>query len=195
MTTDFDTETVEVQRKGLVEVDKKLFGKKYFIHDRYSMVMFRVFDSEGYPVTDFDLILTGEKNNPNALPTGFFADRQCNNVNKSTVTYFFNYDVLHGRQQVVSGDLKLDALPGMKQLGLIIRPRPDNGFSRYLPCEIVASKELFEKAFQPNATTMIDIELQRVVSSEVFRFEPLANENKGPDKDFRKTDPGTDIVK
>ncbi len=194
LTTDFDTETTAVQQKGLVEVDKKLFGKKYFIHDRYSMILFRVFDSEGYPVTDFDLILTGEKNDPNALPTGFFADRQCNSINKSTVTYFFNYDVLHGRPRIVSGDLKLDELPGMKQLGLIIRPRPDSGFSRYLPCEIVASKDLFEKAFQPNATTMIDIELQRIISNEVFQFEHLTNENKGPEMDFHKTNPGTGIV-
>jgi hypothetical protein len=195
LTKQFDTESDEVQRLGLLEEDKGLFGKKYYIHDRYSQIQFRVTDSEGYPVTDFDLLLTGENHDPNGLPTGFFADRQCNRVNKSTITYFFNYDVFNGRKEMVVNKTKVEKLPGMGKLGLIIQPRPEDGFIRYLPCEIEASKELFNKAFKPNSTTMIDICLQRVVSSEVFRFEQLKNDSKGPDMNFKKTDPGNNIVK
>jgi hypothetical protein len=195
LTADFAKETVDVQEKGLVEEDKRLFGKKYFIHDRYSMILFRLVDSEGHAVTDFDLILTGENHDPNGLPAGFFADRQCNGVNKSTVTYFFNYDVLHGRKAMTVNGYKLDELKGINKLGLIIRPRPDDGFIRYLPCEIVASKELFEKALQPNSTTMIDICIQRVVSDEVFRFEKVKNDKGVQNVSFKKATPGNGIVK
>lgn len=190
----FADETVNVQIEGLVEEDRRLLGKKYFIHDRYAMVIFRIRDSEGFPVTDFDLVLTGNEHDPNGLPAGFFADRQCNRVNQSTITYFFNYDVLSGRDAMTVNGVKLNTLPGLRQLGLIVRPRPDKGFMRYLPCEIVASEELFEKALRPNSTTMIDICLQRVVSTEVLRFEQLRNGDTPPDTDFRKVTPGDKIV-
>lgn len=191
---EFATETADVQQKGLVEEDKRLFGKKYFIHDRYSMILFRLVDSEGHAVTDFDLILTGENHDPNGLPAGFFADRQCNSINKSTVTYFFNYDVLNGRKAMVVNGYQLEELKGISKLGLIIRPRPDDGFIRYLPCEIQASKELFEKALQPNSTTMIDICIQRVVSNEVFRFEKVKNDKGVQNVSFKKVTPGNGIV-
>lgn len=194
LATDFANETTQVQLKDLVEVDQRILGKKYFIHDRYSMVIFRVRDSEGYPVTDFDLILTGADNDPNGLPAGFFADRQMNQVNKSTVTYYFNYDVLHGRKAMTVNGYKLEALPGMKELGLIIRPRPDDGFVRYMNCEIEASKELFELAIKPNSTTMVDICLQRIVSKEVFRYEKLNKPDQAPSGSFKDVEPGNTIV-
>ncbi|AEA43786.1 esterase/lipase family protein [Fluviicola taffensis] len=195
LTGEFADETTVVQEKGLVEEDKRLLGNKIYVHDRYSMIHFRLSDSEGHPVTDFDLILTGENHDPNGLPAGFFSDRQCNGINKSTVTYFFNYDVLHGRKRMVANDFVLDELKGLNKLGLIIRPRPNEGFISYLPCEIIASKELFDKALQPNSTTMIDICLQRVVSSEVFQFEKVKNLNGEQDINFRKAEPGNGIVK
>ena len=193
--TDFDKETIAVQEKGLVEEDKRLFGKKYYVHDRYSMILFRLTDSEGHAVTDFDLILTGANHDPNGLPAGFFADRQCNQVNKSTVSYFFNYDVFRGRKAMTVNGFKLDELRGINELGLIIRPRPDEGFIRYLPCEIHASKDLFDKVLQPNSTTMIDICIQRVVSNEVFRFEKVKNTSGVQNLNFKKVAPGNGIVK
>lgn len=195
LTADFVKETADVQQKGLVEEDKRLFGKKYFIHDRYSMILFRLVDSEGHAVTDFDLILTGANHDPNGLPAGFFADRQCNSINKSTVTYFFNYDVLHGRKAMTVNGYKLPELKGLNELGLIIQPRPEEGFIRYLPCEIRASKELFDKALQPNSTTMIEIQLERVVSNEVFRFEKVKNTDGVQNLNFKKATPGNGIVK
>lgn len=194
LTTDFATETAAVQLKDLVEVDQRLLGKKYYVHDRYSMVLFRVRDTEGHAITDFDLILTGQDDDPNNLPSGFFADRQMNQVNKSTVTYFFNYDVMHGRKALTINGHALPELPGMKELGLIIRPRPNSGFVRYMDATIEASKELFEVAIQPNSTTMIDICLQRIISKEVFRFEQLNSPDETPEKEFKNVPPGHRIV-
>lgn len=59
----FQAETIAVQQNELLEVETHLFlSDTYFIHDKYSMVIFKVRDDQGYPVTDFDLVLTAGPN-------------------------------------------------------------------------------------------------------------------------------------
>ena len=190
-------ESAKVQKDELVEVvDRILLEDTVFIHDRYSMVVFRIRDDEGYPVTDFDLVLTaGEDSSPNKLPKGFFVDRQCNRISRNTITYYFNHDAMVGTDEPVlhKNDIERGKLPGAKRLGLKLMPRPSEGFVRYLDCEIQASAELLEKALQPNSTTLIDIELRRIVSSNVFGLSPMrGNKVSGS---FKSTRPGKDIVK
>lgn len=192
----FNTETNQVQKNSVIETEKVLFSKRTYIHDRYSMIIFKVRDSEGYALTNFDLLLTaGEKNDPNELPTGFFADRQCNRVNQSTITYFLNYDIMNGTTEVLNEEGKVIrlAIKGIDKLGIIINPRPEDGFIRYLPCKINASKELFNTALKPNSTTLLEICLQRIVSQEVFRFENIENETM-PKKSFKNISPGKEII-
>ncbi|MEP7279643.1 MAG: phospholipase [Bacteroidota bacterium] len=175
----FKSETETVQEQEKVEIEERLLlSDRYFIHDRYTMIIFRVRDSEGYPVNDFDLLLTaGEANDPNHLPEGFFADRQQNKSSRNIITYFLNYDILEGTLAIVAGNGKVirEQTPGINMLGIKIVPRPVEGFIKYIECSYVASKSLFNKALNPNSTTMIDIVLQRVVDKEVFRMEPLTN--------------------
>ena len=192
----FDAETDGVQKNSVLEIEKGLFKRRTYIHDRYSMIIFRVKDSEGYPLTSFDLLLTaGENSDPDDLPAGFFADRQCNRLNQSSITYFLNYDIMHGSPAItdLNGDVIRPAIEGMDKFGLIIKPRPDDGFIRYIPCKINATKELFETALKPNSTTLIEIVLQRIVSTEVFRFEELDGDS-APEKNFAKTNPGKEII-
>jgi hypothetical protein len=186
----FKAQTEKVRQDELIEIEKKLLKQNVYIHDRYCMVMFRVRDHEGFPLTNFDLLLTGPGDDPDMLPSGFFADRQYNRVNQSTLSYYFNYDVLTGTQEAVkNGEVFRKALKGIGEIGLIIRPRPDEGFVRYLPCQISSSSDLFKKLFQPNATTLVDIELRRVVSQEIFRFE-RPDENRVTARSFKDTEPG-----
>ena len=162
------------------------------------MVIFKLVDTEGFAVSDFDLILTaGDDNDPNHLPEGFFADRQRNHISPATITYYFNYDVMAGAPQIVDkdedGKVVRDKLNGVDSLGLIINPRPDAGFVKYLPCEIKATKELFEAALKPNSTTLIEICLQRLVNKEIFNLEKFEGDTP-PKKDFSKTRPGDWIL-
>lgn len=173
----FTEQTQLVQQNSKIETEKKLLKSTVYFHDRYSMIIFRIKDSEGYAVNNFDLLLTGPGHDPDMLPTGFFADRQCNRGNPSIITYYFNYDALIGSPAIIkNGEELRKPFPGIDSLGLVIRPRPDEGFIRYLPCQIEATKELFGKALAPNATTLIEIELKRIVSNEVFRFEKADSE-------------------
>lgn len=162
----FKSETEAIQKEERIEEVTDIFtSARIFIHDRYSQVIFRISDSEGFPVTDYDLLLTAGNNDPNLLPIGFAADRQRNSKNPETLTYYFNYDVLK------NGSFETDFKDKITTLGLQIHPRPTEGFVRYVPCQISANSELLDKVFKPNSTTLIDIVLHRVVSRDMFRFE------------------------
>jgi hypothetical protein len=190
----FSNETKTVQENTRVEIEQKLLKRNVYIHDRYCMVIFKIKDHEGYPINNFDLLLTGPNNDPDMLPKGFFADRQSNKVDANTLTYYFNYDVMVGSPAVMhEGEELRKAIPGITTLGLIIQPRPTEGFIRYLPCQIKASKDMFEKALKPNATTLIEIELQRIASDEIFKFEQ-PDENKATHKSYKKIKPGDGIL-
>ena len=192
----FSAETDVVQQNELVEVEKRLFRSDVqFIHDRFSMVIFRVRDHQDHPVTDFDLVLTaGPDDNPNHLPRGFFADRQRNKVNPETITYFFNYDVMKGTRPVPdeNGNVIREAIGGAEMLGFRLVPRPKDGFVHYLDCGITATSELLEQALEPNATTLIDIRLRRVVRKNVFRVYDMNDTTQK--SSFKDIDPGNEIV-
>lgn len=192
----FETETKAVQNSEKVEVEKALFKDRIYIHDRFSMVIFRIMDTTGRPVTDFDLLLTaGPNSDPNQLPEGFFADRQCNKLNRNMLTYFFNYDIMTGSVAIYDSNRKLlrEALSGAQMLGLQLRLRPDKGFVQYVACEFKATADMLQKAMHPNGTTLIDICVQRIVDKEVFRFE-LVTGTTMPVYDFKKVQPGKDPV-
>lgn len=188
-------ETDAVQREERLETeDRLLLRDTHFVHDRYSMVLFRVSDDHGYPIRDFDLLLTGgEDSDPDKLPRGFFMDRQLNRVNRNTLTYYFNYDIMAGAPAVSDGnEIIRPATRGATSLGFRISPRPADGFVRYLPCEVRASKSLLGEVLKPNSTTLVDIRLRRVVTKNVFRVSRLEGESVAGS--FRRTPPGDDVV-
>jgi hypothetical protein len=192
----FAAETDTVQKNERLEVVTRfLIASTNFIHDRFSMIIFRLRDTEERPITDFDLILTaGSDSDPNHLPPGFFADRQRNKVNPETITYFLNRDVMKGADSVSNkgGEVVRASLTGAETLGFKIVARPDVGFVHYLPCEFKASPDMLEKALHRNSTTLVDIRLQRVVRKNVFRVEKMTSQTKPVD--FKKTEPGDEIV-
>ncbi|MFC2079392.1 esterase/lipase family protein [Candidatus Bipolaricaulota bacterium] len=193
----FDIESAEVQKSERAEKTKGslLQSPRTFIHDRCSMAIFRVRDDQGLPVQDYDLVLTaGAKSNPNHLPDGFALDRQRNRVNRETITYYFNYDVMAGCRKVIdkSGHIVREKLNGIKELGLKIDPRPESGFVHYIPGEIRASQELLEKALRPNCTTLIDVQLRRIVHEHVFRLQEMTEDTKP--ESFKRETPGDVII-
>lgn len=82
------------------------------------------------------------------------------------------------------------------QLGIIIRPRPTEGFVRFKECRLDATKEYLEKALQPNTTTLLEIELQRNVDKNVFRLHKLDNDEMPSKRDgkFKNIKPGDEVV-
>jgi hypothetical protein len=190
---EFEKETKAAQHDSRLEIVQQALHKKVYIHDRYCMIMFRIADSEGLSLNHFDLVLTAGENDPDALPTGFFGDRQCNLVNRSVITYYLNYDVIAGAPALKAGAEPIrQEIKAMNKFGLIIKPRPEAGFIHYLPCRLEASSDFLHKALQPNSTTIVDICLHRIVNTEVFRFEKQ-DASRGTDG-FKDIEPGRDIM-
>lgn len=188
-------ESAAVQERERLEVERRILpGSTLFVHDRYSMVIFRVVDDFDEPVNDFDLVLTaGSDSDPNALPRGFFVDRQLNSIAPNTLTYFLNFDVMQGAPAIVhEGKVVRRMSSGAAALGIRVQPRPSRGFVHYLPCEISATSSLLRQVLQPNSTTMVEIRLRRVVKKNVFRLGKLKKGARG--KSFKDTPPGTDIA-
>jgi hypothetical protein len=127
--------------------------------ERSFQIVFRVLDDQGAPVTDFDLILLGgPAYDPNALPKGFFRDRQRNRNSPNTIVYYLNHDRF---TSVVEG-----------RFGLRVLARPDCGFAWYAPAEFRSDALTIDKVVDPNVTTYIDIVLKRRVDREAVRFDP-----------------------
>jgi hypothetical protein len=193
---EFDDLTAKVQKKEQVEkVEGGVFSRDtYFVHDRYSMVVFRLTDEQGFPVTKFDLLLTaGDDFDPNHLPQGFFVDRQCNRRDSNTITYYVSYDVMMGTKAVWSRERKKEDRRelrpesfGAGKLGIRILPRPTEGFVHYAECELRATKANLSAIVRPNCTTLVDIVLRRVVREGVFRIDKgfdqgrFKDDGKGP---------------
>lgn len=188
----FAVQTDQVQKASMLEKENKLTGTRYYIHDRYCMVIFRIRDSEGHFLRDFDLLLTsGPGNSADELPPGFFKDRQCNCRDKSTLTYYLNYDIMNGCEEVAdNGRIVRPAQPGMRSLGITVIPRPDKGLVRYASTSLSATPENFAMLLKPNATTLVEIVLQRLLSTEVLRLERLGEAGG----DWKDKDPGELVI-
>ena len=184
----FDAQTADVLRDERLEVeDRILLPDTYFIHDRHAMVIFRVVDDAGHAIEDFDLLLTaGREADPNRFPRGFVVDRQRNRLQRGTLTYYFNYDVMMGCEAVErDGKVVREAGKGAEMVGMRITPRPEGGFVHYLPCELRATRQSLKAIFKPNQTTLVDIVLRRVVREGVFRLDRGTKQ-----RSFKKDKPG-----
>lgn len=188
----FETESRAVFDAERCELEKIiLLPDRKYIHDAMSMMIFRVTDTDGRPVTDFKLMLTGLNNDPNLLPSGFFRDRQANSKARNTVTYYINNALLTGSDTVATsnGSVWREAESGINELGIMVEAKPSDGFAHYVPAQFVAKKNEFLQALNPHETTMIDIVLQRVVHAGAVQLQ-RGDEARGS---FKKQEEGAVI--
>jgi hypothetical protein len=178
--TAFERQTQRVIAAERYEHIRKIGPDATYFHDACSMVIFRFRDDQGHPLHDYRLYLTGNKNERDALPEGFFVDRQRNERNPNYLTYYLNYDRMHGMGpvsvKVRNRNTRVrDALPGTPRLGFEIAGEPDEGYAHYLPGWISASKRTLAAFLKPHQTTMVDIVLRRVVRSGAFTITTNLN--------------------
>src|SRR5262249_12292723 len=90
---------------------------------------------------------------------------------RSTVTYYLDYDVITGSPAVKEGKRVLrDASPGPKdgRLGFLVQPRPTQGFVHYWPATFAAQAKVLAEYLRPNTTLLLDIVLSPVVREGAF---------------------------
>ncbi len=134
---------------------------RYFpIHERResarssarSMVVFRVVDDRGELLSDYDLYFTaGPDASPDALPKGFFIDRQRNSKHPGKLTYFLDHS-------------KIANVP----IGFRVDARPDNGLAYYKPAYI--DPQRLEGVLRPHETLMVEIVLRRELDRACFQL-------------------------
>ncbi|MCA9297328.1 MAG: hypothetical protein KC983_12445, partial [Phycisphaerales bacterium] len=150
----FSAASTIVQRAERVEVEERLLlTDAVFLHDPHCMVIFRIEDDHGNVLTDFDILLTGDGHDENHLPRGFFTDRQRNSRHRGTITYYLNQQAMVGFDELRSpldpAHVLRTEKPGVRALGLVVRPRPARGFVQYAPCEYRADSALLEALIAP----------------------------------------------
>ncbi|SFI47353.1 esterase/lipase family protein [Planctomicrobium piriforme] len=187
----FSAETADIREKERVERAKGWCTQPNIFHDAHSLVILRFRDHTGQTLTQLDFKLLGPNDDPNRLPANFLEDRQMNQANKSTLTFFINYDVMNGlgettyRKQVVR-----EALKGISKLGMRIYAQPLNGIVRYYPGIMQATKQVFGQVLRPDQTTLIDVEFKRLIGRGAFELVSLDGHpkfEKGKARqDFRK---------
>ena len=156
------------------------------IKDPCSQVIFRIRDHEGHAVTDFELLLTADGDSPDRLPPGFFVDRQKNHRQPANLTYYLNAARLLGDAPVAhAGEILRQALMPAEGLGLCIQPYPVEGFVHYLPGRLRVSRDVLQRMIVPHQTTVVDIELHRVVHTGTYRLT-----RKQGAEDFTQAKPG-----
>jgi len=173
--------TDRTQRAERVEqADGALLFRRTFRHDRHALLLFRVRDDRGQPVTDFELRLTaGPAYDANHLPPGFCTDRQRNRRDPSALAYYLNHDVLaawFARPEL--GD----------RFGLEVEARPTGGYAGYAPAAWRGRFSDLRRVLGPNRTTLVEVVLERRVGAGAFQL--------GTDlrpADFRRQPPGSDL--
>jgi len=170
---ELDQLTRDTQKNEREEKVKTLFGTKTYTTNRHAMVVFRMVDDRGEILSDYDLLLTGgPKYSPDALPPGFFVDRQRNRKNVGKLTYYLDSDVLlKGLNKAQAGG----------RIGFRLVARPEEGpkaLAFYHPIDWKSDEDAASKILRPNETLMVEIKLERRVDARVFRAERTLKPSK-----------------
>ncbi|MBL7480114.1 phospholipase PlaB [Legionella bononiensis] len=162
---ELDKLTEETQNNEHIERVKTLVFNREYITNRYSMIIFRLIDDRGNHLEDYDLYLTaGPQYSENALPSGFFADRQRNQRNRGKLTYFLDYDIM---------ETGINTPQMQGNLGFRIKAHPeasDQALAYYRVLDFHSSLADINKILHPNETVMVEIMLQRRVDRIVSRI-------------------------
>jgi hypothetical protein len=184
----FETLSAQVMTEEKIEVeDVFLLNDRYFIHDPYSMLIFRIRDEYGNAIGNYDIIFTGgENDSENHLPENFLADKQRNSRSPGFITFYFNTAVMLGSDPVkLQNKVLRKKLPGAKSFGFKIIPYNDKGFVHFLPAVLTGTPELLAKLMIPHQTALIEVEMKRIVHEGVFQL----TRNRVPEE-FKDVVPG-----
>ncbi len=177
-----DADKVELEPAGP-------FAPRVHIHDPRSLLIVRLTDEAGEPLTHAGFLLTaGTPANANLLPAGFLLDRQANAHQRTSVSLFLNHSLLAGDARVPDPRNPRKTLRAAVQphrpYGASVQPADLAGLVHHALASSAADDDLFT-ALGPHQTTVLDVVLPRKVHEGVFRL----TQNLAPE-DFRQPVPG-----
>lgn len=165
------------------------FPPRVHIHDPRSMVVVRLSDEAGNPLTGAGCLFTaGPDRSPDHMPQGFMLDRQANSRANNTMTFFFDYSLLAGDPRVPDPRHPRRTLrPSVsshRPYGAMVQPPDLTGLVHHAVARNQPGDDLFD-LLAPHQTTVLDVILPRKVHEGVFRL----TRNLSPE-DFSRPEAG-----
>jgi hypothetical protein len=190
--TAFDDENAQ-RDANKVELDPAgPFSPRVHIHDPRSMLIVRLNDEAGEPLTGAGFLFTaGAQASPDMMPDDFMIDRQANSKARTTITLFLNHALLAGDARVAdptnTRKTLRAAVASHRPYGANVQPTDLAGLVHHALAKTAAADDLFTM-LGPHQTTVLDVVLPRKIQEGVFRLtQNLASE------DFSKPVPGAVI--
>jgi hypothetical protein len=180
-----DADKVELEPAGL-------FPPRVHIHDPRSLLIVRLTDEAGEPLTGAGFLLTASAQaSPDLLPDGFMLDRQANSKNRTTISLFLDHSLLAGDARVAdprnSRKTLRAATDSHRPYGASVQPTDLSGLVHHALAKSASGDDLFGM-LSPHQTTVLDVVLPRKIHEGVFRLtQKLAPE------DFSEPVPGNVI--
>ncbi len=168
------------------------FAPRVHIHDPRSLLIVRLTDEAGEPLTGSGFLLTaGTQASADLMPNGFMLDRQANSKSRTTISLFLDYSLLAGDARVAdprnTRKTLRPATASHRPYGASVQPIDLDGLVHHALAVTAASDDLFG-VLGPHQTTVLDVVLPRKIHEGVFRLTG----NLAP-HDFSKPVPGAVI--
>jgi hypothetical protein len=150
------------------------FSPRVHIHDPRSMLIVRLTDEAGEPLTGAGFLFTaGPQASPDMMPDDFMIDRQANSKNKTTITLFLNHSLLAGDARVAdptnTRKTLRAAVASHRPYGANVQPTDLAGLVHHALAKTAAADDLFTM-LGPHQTTVLDVVLPRKIHEGVFRL-------------------------
>jgi hypothetical protein len=162
-----DADKVELEPAGP-------FAPRVHIHDPRSLLIVRLADEAGEPLTGAGFLLTaGAQASPDLLPDGFLLDRQANSRQRTTISLFLDHSLLAGDARVAdprnSRKTLRPAVPSHRPYGANVQPIDLAGLVHHALARSAAGDDLFAM-LGPHQSTVLDVVLPRKIHEGVFRL-------------------------
>ena len=168
------------------------FAPRVHIHDPRSMLIVRLTDEAGEPLTGAGFLLTaGVPASADLMPAGFMLDRQANSKQRTTLSLFLDYSLLAGDARVADprdGRKTLrPAVVSHRPYGAYVEPVDLIGLVHHAIAQSQPGDDLFN-ILGAHQTTVLDVVLPRQIHEGVFRLTQTLTP-----QDFSKPVPGAII--
>ena len=180
-----DADKVELEPAGP-------FAPRVHIHDPRSMLIVRLTDEAGEPLTGAGFLLTaGTPASADLMPVDFLLDRQANSKQRTTISLFLDHSLLAGDTRVAdprnSRKTLRPVVVSHRPYGAYVQPVDLTGLVHHALARSQPGDDLFSM-LGAHQTTVLDVVLPRKIHEGVFRL----TQNLAP-RDFSKPVPGSII--
>lgn len=131
-------------------------------YDKHAQVIFRIRDQDGRPVRHYDVFFDSEANAPAFPIKDLMEDKHVNDVASNVILFYLRTD--HFVE-----DKWIARLPNLSGVFLeVSATEPETDQILYLPVRYELPTEQLLEWIVPHRTTIIDVELHRIPSDDVF---------------------------